>query len=79
MPEVGAYEAKTHLSELLERVSEGERIVITKHGTPVAVLAPITGRGTRPVLEVISELRAFRRGNTGPSILCITGTRHHLL
>ena len=64
MPEVGAYEAKTHLSELLERVSEGERIVITKHGTPVAVLAPITGRGARPVLEVISELRAFRRGNT---------------
>ena len=43
MPEVGAYEAKTHLSELLERVSEGERIVITKHGTPVAVLAPIAG------------------------------------
>ena len=64
MPEVGAYEAKTHLSELLERVSNGERIVITKHGTPVAVLAPIAGRGARPVLEVISDLREFRRGNT---------------
>ncbi len=64
MPEVGAYEAKTHLSELLERVSEGERIVITKHGTPVAVLAPIFGRGARPVREVISDLREFRRGNT---------------
>ena len=64
MPEVGAYEAKTHLSELLERVSEGERIVITKHGTPVAVLAPIAGHGRRPVLEVISELREFRQGNT---------------
>ena len=58
------HEAKTHLSELLERVSEGERIVITKHGRPVAVLAPIAGHSARPVLEVISDLREFRRGNT---------------
>ena len=64
MPEVGAYEAKTHLSELLERVSKGERIVITKHGTPVAVLAPISDRELRPALEVISDLRDFRKIHT---------------
>jgi prevent-host-death family protein len=64
MPEVGAYEAKTHLSELLERVSRGERIVITKHGTPVAVLAPISDRELRPALEVISDLRDFRKTHT---------------
>jgi prevent-host-death family protein len=64
MPEVGAYEAKTHLSELLERVSKGERIVITKHGTPVAVLAPISDRELRPTLEVIADLRDFREGHT---------------
>ena len=29
---VGAYEAKTHLSELLEKVEAGEEIVITRHG-----------------------------------------------
>src|SRR5437588_826142 len=38
---VGAYEAKTHLSELLERVEAGEEITITKHGAPVAKLVPI--------------------------------------
>ena len=34
--EVGAYEAKTHLPSLLERVQHGERVTITKHGVPVA-------------------------------------------
>jgi prevent-host-death family protein len=40
METIGAYEAKTHLPKLLERVAEGERITITKHGVPVAVLEP---------------------------------------
>ena len=38
---VGAYEAKTHLSELLERVEAGEEITITKHCTPIARLVPV--------------------------------------
>ena len=38
---VGAYEAKTHLSDLLERVEAGEEITITKHGAPVAKLVPV--------------------------------------
>ena len=38
---VGAYEAKTHLSELLERVGAGGEIIITKHGAPVAKLVPV--------------------------------------
>ena len=38
---VGAYEAKTHLSELLEKVEAGEEIVITRHGAPVAKLVPV--------------------------------------
>jgi len=63
MTEIGAYEAKTHLSELLDRVSKGERIVITKHGTPVAVLAPVSGRDARPTAEVVSDIRRFREGN----------------
>lgn len=59
---VGSYEAKTRFSELLARVRRGERIVITLHGTPVAVLAPVEETSTRPYAEVIAELRAFRRG-----------------
>lgn len=38
---VGAYRAKTHLSELLEKVAAGEEITITKHGAPVAKLVPV--------------------------------------
>ncbi|MDP1878253.1 MAG: type II toxin-antitoxin system prevent-host-death family antitoxin [Actinomycetota bacterium] len=39
---VGAFEAKTHLSELLARVEAGESVTITKHGRPVARLVPAT-------------------------------------
>lgn len=42
MSEVGAFEAKTHLPKLLERVRQGERFVITKHGPPVAELIPLS-------------------------------------
>ncbi len=64
MARVGAYEAKTHLSRLLERVAEGEWITITKHGQPVAVLKPVSDREQRALPEVIADLRRFRRGHT---------------
>lgn len=37
---VGAYEAKTRLPALLDRVEHGEEIVITRHGQPIARLVP---------------------------------------
>ena len=43
---VGAYEAKTHLSELLEKVEAGEEITITTHGAPVAKLVPVKKRAS---------------------------------
>jgi prevent-host-death family protein len=39
---VNVHEAKTHLSKLLDRVMQGEQIIIAKAGRPVAVLSPIT-------------------------------------
>ena len=64
METVGAYEAKTHLPKLLERVIKGERITITKHGVPVAVLQPpLPLRKTEP-RRVIVELRKFREKHT---------------
>ncbi len=57
---VGAYEAKTHLPQLLERVVSGERITITKHGHSIAVLQPIEGGDN--VEDTISSLKDFRRG-----------------
>lgn len=44
---VGAFEAKTLLSELLQRVERGERVTITKHGRPVAQLVPVEYSGAR--------------------------------
>lgn len=61
METVGAYEAKTHLPKLLNRVSRGEKIIITKHGVPVATLQPPIAVRNSPIKQVISELRAFRR------------------
>jgi prevent-host-death family protein len=46
--EIGAFEAKTRLSELLERVSRGHIYRITKRGKPIAELRPIETPGQRP-------------------------------
>lgn len=44
---VGVHEAKTHLSRLLERVSAGEEITITRRGEEVARLVPVRPAGVR--------------------------------
>ncbi|MDY0000369.1 MAG: type II toxin-antitoxin system prevent-host-death family antitoxin [Polyangia bacterium] len=62
MSQIGAYDAKTHLPKLLERVARGERITITKHGVPVAVLVPAGPVPAEDRSEVIAELKAFRAG-----------------
>lgn len=43
MEQIGAYEAKTHLPRLLDRVARGESLTITRHGRPVARLVPVAG------------------------------------
>lgn len=60
METVSAYEAKTHLAQLLQRVAKGEKITITKHGVPVAVLHPAHAVKRQPVREVIEQLKKFR-------------------
>lgn len=45
--EVGVHEAKTHLSRLLDRVTAGEQVVITRRGTPVACLVRPPGQHER--------------------------------
>jgi len=41
--QIGAFEAKNTLGSLLDRVEQGEEIIITRHGKPVARLVPNTG------------------------------------
>ncbi|CAN5289739.1 type II toxin-antitoxin system prevent-host-death family antitoxin [soil metagenome] len=62
MQSVGSYDAKTHLSELLDRVARGETILITRYGTPVAKLAPAGPASDRNPGEVFQEILEFRKG-----------------
>ena len=64
MESIGAYEAKTHLSQLLERVGRGERITITRHGVPVAVLVPPSQTNLENPADVITRLKTFRANHT---------------
>jgi prevent-host-death family protein len=64
MSEVGAYEAKTHLPKLLERVQKGERFVITKHGHPVAELIPFRKRDPDKIRAAIENLKAFQESHS---------------
>jgi prevent-host-death family protein len=65
MAEIGAYEAKTRLAELLKRVESGERITITRHGRPVAELVPVSGAAEMTVEEAIREMEAFPKVSLG--------------
>jgi prevent-host-death family protein len=62
MESVGAYEAKTHLPQLLDRVVRGEEIQITRNGPPVARLVPETAADEPDVRDVITQIREFRKG-----------------
>jgi prevent-host-death family protein len=56
---VGAYEAKTRFSELLADVANGETVVVTKHGVPVAQLVPIRNDFPAAAAE-INEWERYR-------------------
>ena len=62
---IGAYEAKTHFSELLERVAAGEEVTITRHGSPVARLVPVRAKATaQQRREAIQAMRELSHGLT---------------
>jgi prevent-host-death family protein len=64
MRAVGAFEAKTHLSSLLERVEQGEEILITRHGKAVARLVPAATADRAEVAAAIARLKELRAGTT---------------
>lgn len=53
MKTVNLYEAKTHLSQLVERAAAGEEIVIAKAGRPLARLVPVSRRTDRRPLGML--------------------------
>jgi prevent-host-death family protein len=64
MDTIGAFEAKTHLSSLLDRVEKGEKFIITKHGTPVAQLVPVDRRNAEQVKAVVRRMEELAAGLT---------------
>ncbi len=61
---VGAFEAKTHLSSLLERVAQGEEIIITRHGKPLARLIPVNAADRSRIDSAIARLKMLRKDCT---------------
>lgn len=57
--QISAFEAKTHLSQLLARVQQGANITITKHNIPIALLIPATPpkQATEETINSLLETR----------------------
>jgi prevent-host-death family protein len=63
MKSIGAFEAKTHFSALIEEVERGAQISITKHGRLVAKLVPAQSPDRQKKRQTIDRLKAFCRQN----------------
>ena len=62
METIGSFEAKTHLAALLDRVAKGEKITITRHGIPAAVLCPVAETAVKlSHKEIVEGMRELRK------------------
>lgn len=59
--QVGAYEAKTRFSELLSLTEKGEKVIVTRHNQPVAVLVPFASVLAESRKEVLARIKKRRR------------------
>jgi prevent-host-death family protein len=67
MTTMGFYEARTHLSELLDHVAKGRTVLITRRGKPAAVISPPPKQEPRDVRQIVQEMLAFR-DREGPTL-----------
>jgi prevent-host-death family protein len=77
MDQVGAFDAKTHFSQLLLEVEKGKSFIITKNGNHVAMLIPITASKSQATvaIEAIETIRRLRKGVTLGKVLTIKKLR----
>ena len=76
MRNIGAYEAKTHLPRLLDRVARGESLTITRHGHPVARLVPAENDDRKRAEQAARRITARRRRLKRISVAELIGTIH---
>lgn len=73
--EIGAYEAKTRLAELLRRAELGERFTVTNRGKPVAELVPRESSQDGQVSVVIGNiLKNIKRTATDAELQAMKAT-----
>lgn len=66
MKKFGAFSAKTHFSEILKNVTNGEKFVITKNGMQVAMIIPFNQGEAEvdPIKDAIRAIKKLRKGVT---------------
>lgn len=67
---LGVFDAKSRFSELIDRAQRGEEIIVTRHGKPVARVAPLVPARRTPeefqaLMTDITEMRERIRRDTG--------------
>jgi prevent-host-death family protein len=76
MSTVSAYEAKTHLPKLLRAAEQGETVIITRHGKPVAQLGPVKEHNREEILAVIERMKRARARRAKVTVEEILAWRH---
>lgn len=75
MRQVQASEAKAHLLQLLDEVEQGETLIITRHGRPIARLAPESDRRRLQIEQALAAIRKIRRRTAKISVREILAAR----
>ena len=66
--QIGAFEAKTHFSQIIEKAEKGEDFIITRRGKPVAKIIPFRQEPEmtrKEAMEQLAEMRKLYRGEPG--------------
>ncbi|MDR2731053.1 MAG: type II toxin-antitoxin system prevent-host-death family antitoxin [Treponema sp.] len=59
--QIGAFEAKTHFSQIIEKVEKGADYVVTKRGKPVAKIIPFEKQPEMTFEEAVAKLKEMRK------------------
>ena len=65
---IGAFEAKTHFSQIIQKVENGADFIVTKRGKPVAKIIPFEQEKQmtrKEAIEALREMRKLYRGKPG--------------
>jgi prevent-host-death family protein len=74
MTSIGYHEAQTRLSQLLDEVGKGKKVLITRRGRPAALLVPPPPEAEPDVQRVVREMLEFR-DREGPTLGVKRGAR----